>query len=56
MKALRQVRVDVPSNVESLSPERAQFLDRLYQDSKKAMLPLSPSMGSREFQKRSLKK
>jgi hypothetical protein len=35
-KALRRVRVDVPSNVENLSPERLQFLDRLHQDSKKA--------------------
>jgi hypothetical protein len=35
MKALRRIRVDVPSNVESLSPERLEFLDRLYQDSKK---------------------
>jgi hypothetical protein len=35
MKALRRVRVDVPS-VESLSPERLKFLDRLYQDSKQS--------------------
>jgi hypothetical protein len=36
IKALRRVRVDVPSNVESLSPERLEFLDRLYQDSKQS--------------------
>jgi hypothetical protein len=35
MKALRRVRVDVPSYVESLSPHRLPLLDELYQKSKK---------------------
>lgn len=37
MKALRRVRVDVPSYVESLSPDRVSFLDELYQNSKKGI-------------------
>jgi hypothetical protein len=32
MKALRRVRVAAPLNVESFSPGRLEFLDRLYQD------------------------
>jgi hypothetical protein len=41
MKALRRVRVDAPPYVESLSPERLQFLDSLFQDSKKATVQSS---------------
>jgi hypothetical protein len=37
MKALRRVRVDVPSCVESLSPARLSFLDELYQKSRNAI-------------------
>jgi hypothetical protein len=35
IKALRHVGAAAQSNVESLSPERVEFLDRLYRDSKK---------------------
>ena len=37
MKALRRVRVDVPSYVQSLSPHRLPLLDELYTRSKKAI-------------------
>jgi len=37
MKALRRVRVDAPLNVEGSSPERLEFLDRLYQERKQSV-------------------
>jgi hypothetical protein len=47
MKALRRVRVDAPLNVESFSPERVEFLDRLYQDHEQSVAAANSSNGEK---------